>query len=55
MEHAEKVFVEIAEQYEDCIDMLDALRSLETCNEITEEEYDYIIRHWNRMLEKHNL
>lgn len=55
MEHAEKVFVEIAEQCEDCVDMWDALRSLETHNEITEEEYDYIIEHWNSMLKKHNL
>lgn len=55
MEHAEKVFVEVAEQCEDSVDMLDALRSLKTCNEITEEEYEYIIKHWNKMLKKHNL
>ena len=55
MEHAEKVFVEIAEQYEDCDVILDDLRSLETCGEITEEEYDYLIANWDDLLTKYNL
>ena len=50
MEHAKKVFIKIAKQYEDYVDMLDALRSLKTCNEITEDEFSYIIKHWNKML-----
>ena len=55
MEHAEKVFVEIAEQYEDCEGMIDALRSLESCGEITDEEYDYLTENWDDLLAKYNL
>ena len=55
MEHAKRVFIKIAEQYEDYVDMLDALRSLKTRNEVTEEEFSFIIKHWNKILEKHSL
>ena len=55
MEHAKRVFIKVAEQYEDYVDMLDALRNLRTRNEITEEEFSFIIKHWNKMLEKHSL
>ena len=54
-EQAEEVFVSIAEQYEDCDDMIDALRSLESCGELTQAQYDYLTEEWDNLLIKHNL
>ena len=37
---------------DDADDMLAQLRSLRTCNEITEKEYDYIVSNWDDLLEE---
>ena len=37
---------------DDADDMLAQLRSLRTCDEITEEEYNYIISNWDDLLEE---
>ena len=54
-QQAEELFVDIAEQYEECEDIIDALRSLESCGEITQAQYDYISMEWDNFLAKHNL
>ena len=45
-----EVLQNLAEDYDDCDDMIDALRSLEAEEEITSEEYDYIIANWDDLL-----
>lgn len=50
MEHAKEVFKELNEEYDDCEEILDALGSLLTCKEITDEEYEYINKNWNTLL-----
>lgn len=49
----EQIFVDIAGQYDNCEDMINALRSLNSCGELTNEQYDYCIGHWDEMLEKY--
>lgn len=55
LEDAIELFVDIAEQEEDCDAIIDQLRSLNTCGDISEEEYDYIIDKWDDILEEHGL
>ena len=50
MEHARNVFESIAEQYETCEDIEKHIRSLHSANELTDEEYDYILQEWDNML-----
>ena len=50
MEHAEKIFVEIAKQYETCEEMTEALRSLNSAGELSTEEYDYLNEEWDNLL-----
>lgn len=50
MEHAKEVFKDLNEEYDDCEEILDALGSLLTCKEITDEEYEYITKNWNFLL-----
>lgn len=52
---AEKLFIDIAEQYEDVYEIKDRLRGLNSNNKITDEEYDYILQEWDNLLAKHNL
>ena len=40
----------LSEEYDDCEEILDALGSLLTCKEITDEEYEYITKNWNFLL-----
>ena len=51
----EKLFVSIAEQYEEHDDIKDRVRGLHSYGEISDEEYDYIIQEWDNMLVKHGL
>ena len=50
MEHAKEVFKDLNEEFDDCEEILDALGSLLTCKEITDEEYNYITENWNVLL-----
>ena len=36
---------------DDSDEMLEQLRSLRTCDEISEEEYDYILENWDDLLD----
>ena len=44
------ILIDLFETYTDCDDIIDALRSLETEKEITAEEYDYAIKHYDEIL-----
>ena len=54
-EKAEKLFVDIAKQYETYEDMIDKVRSMNSDGTITDEEYDYLSVNWDNLLEKHNI
>lgn len=51
----EDLFVEIAEQHEDCEIIVNLVRSLNTEGIITDEEYDYLTTNWDVILQKHGL
>ena len=55
MEHARKVFKSIAEQYETYDDIKEHIRSLHSTDELTDEEYDYILLEWDNMLKEFGL
>lgn len=54
-DHAEKVFVEIAEQYGTYDEIKEHIRSLHSADELTDEEYNYILEEWDNILKKNNL
>ena len=54
-EKAERLFVDIAEQFEECEEIIDRLRSLNSNGQLTDEEYNYIQTEWDNLLEKHGL
>lgn len=51
----EKLFVDIAKRNKTAENMIDDLRSLESCGEISSDDYDYLTKNWDSILEKHNL
>jgi hypothetical protein len=51
----EEIFVSIASEYEDCEPIIEELRNLNSCNEITDEEYNYLQAEWDNLLEKYDL
>ena len=51
----EKTFVDIAKQYDDCEDIVESLRSLLSCGEINEKQYDYLIKNFDNILQKYNV
>ena len=52
---AEALFVDTAKQFEEYDDIKDKIRSLHSCGELTDSEYDYILENWDEFLVKHNL
>lgn len=55
LEEAIELFIDIAEQNEDVEAIIDELRNLNSAGEITDEEYDYILQHWDELLQQHGL
>lgn len=55
MEHARKVFKSIAEQYETYEDIKEHIRGLHSTDELTDEEYNYILQEWDNMLTEFGL
>ena len=47
---AKKVFEELNEQFEDCETIKESLRSLHSCGELSNAEYDYILENWDNLL-----
>ena len=52
MDRARDIMWPLFDQYEDCYDIRDALRSLASEGEITEEEYDMCQYYWDELLEE---
>ena len=52
MERLRKIMYPLFDEYEDCDDITEALRSLLSEGEITEEEYDQCQEHWDELLEE---
>lgn len=52
---AEEYFVDIASKHEDYDDIIDEIRSLNSENEITDEDYTYLLENWDNLLRKYNL
>ena len=46
------ILIDLFKTYTECDDIIEALRSLETEKEITEEEYDYAIKHYDEILKE---
>lgn len=38
------------DEYEDCDDIIDALRSLNSEGEVSDQEYDQCLEHWDEIL-----
>ena len=55
LEKAIELFVDIAKQEEDCDAILEKLRSLNSCGDVSDEEYNYIIDKWDDILKEHGL
>lgn len=51
----ENIFIDIAKQCSDCGEIIDNLRGLLTCHEITENDYNYLIKNFDDLLKKYNL
>ena len=54
-QQAEELFIDIAMQYEEYDDIKDRIRGLNSFGELTDEQYDYILENWDKLLKKHNL
>lgn len=52
MEKLKEIMFDLFDTYEDCDDIIDALRGLNSCEEITEDEYDYCINNWDDILKE---
>lgn len=46
------ILIDLFKTYTECDDIIEALRSLETEKEITAEEYDYAIKHYDEILKE---
>ena len=55
MEHARETFRSIASQYETYDEIKESIRSLHSADELTDEEYDYILEEWDNMLAEFGL
>ena len=45
-----QIMFDLFDSYEDCDEIIDSLRSLNSEGEITDEEYDYCLEHWDEIL-----
>ena len=45
-----QIMFDLFDSYEDCDEIIDSLRSLNSEREITDEEYDYCLEHWDEIL-----
>lgn len=50
MEKLKELLFDLFDSYEGCEDIIDSLRSLESGNEITEQEYDIILDNYEKWL-----
>lgn len=51
IEELKDIFKDISEQYETCEEIIECLRSLASCCEITNEEYNIIMKNYDGWLD----
>ena len=51
----EELFIDVAKSHEDYYDIKSQIRSLHSCDMITDEDYNYILAEWDNLLIKHGL
>ena len=49
-DHIKKIMFDLFNKYEECDDIKDALRDMNSDGVVTDEEYDYAILHWDELL-----
>ena len=54
-QQAEKMFIEIAEKETEHDEIKEQIRSLHSHDELDDEQYNYILENWNKLLQKYNL
>ena len=47
---AKEIFKELNEKFEDYENIKEGLRSLNSCGELTDTEYDYLLENWDNLL-----
>lgn len=55
MEHAEKLFIDVARQYDTWQDIEAKIEELFKNKELTKDEYDYIEEEWDNLLFENGL
>lgn len=53
MERLKEILFDLFNQYEDVEDIIEDLRSLNTCEEITDNEYDVIMKNYEKWLQEY--
>lgn len=53
MERLKEILFDLFNQYEDAEDIIEDLRSLNTCEEITDNEYDVIMKNYEKWLQEY--
>lgn len=51
-DHIKEIMFDLFDKYEECDDIKDALRNMNSDGEVTEEEYDYAILQWEDLLKE---
>ena len=51
-DHIKKIMFDLFDKYEECDDIKDALRDMNSDGEVSETEYDYAIEHWEELLKE---
>lgn len=54
-QQAEKMFVEIAAKETEYGEIKERIRDLHSHNKLDDEQYNYILENWDKLLQKHNL
>ena len=52
MERAKEIMFDMFDTYGECDDIIEALRNLNSLGDITDDEYDYCLEHWDTLLKE---
>ena len=47
-----QIMFNLFDEYEEYDDIIDALRDMNCYDQVSDEEYDYCLEHWDEMLEQ---
>lgn len=50
MTHITKIMFDLFDKYEECDDIKDALRNMNSDNTVSDEEYDFAVENWDNIL-----